>query len=327
MKAIVHTRYGPAEELQLKELPKPVPGTNEVLVRIVATTVTTSDCNVRNFTFVPALFKPLARMMFGIRKPRRNILGIEFSGIIEQSGSGVKNYKTGDPVFGTPEPEMGTHTEYICLRDDKAMTLKPAGITWEEAATLPLAANTALYFIRDLAQLKAGQSILINGASGGIGTFAVQLARYYGAEVTAVCSGANLGMVQALGAHKGIDYLTENIASHGKQYDVIFDIAGTLSFRRCRHSLTERGIFLVNLIRFSDLLRMILTPLTGKRRAKGGMAVASVENLKFLAQLCEEGHLKPVIGNRYPLEQVAEAFRYVETGHKKGQVVIAVTKA
>ncbi len=216
MKAIWHTRYGPPDELQLKEVEKPVPKDDEVLVKIRAATVTSSDCNIRNFTFVPRVFVLPTRMQLGYNKPKTNILGLDLAGEIEAAGKDVKGFKVGDEVFGISEPAFGAHAEYICLPEDGVLTKKPAGMSWEEAAALPLAGNTALYFIRDLGKVQAGQKVLINGASGAIGSFAVQLAKYYGAEVTGVCSTTNVELVKSLGADKVIDYTKEDFTESGQ---------------------------------------------------------------------------------------------------------------
>ena len=324
MKAIVHTRYGPPDELQLKEVEKPVPKDDEVLIRIHATTVTTSDCNIRNFTFVPKVFLLPSRMQFGFKEPRINILGLDLAGEIEAVGKDVRRFKEGDQVFGTPEPALGAHAEYICIPEDGVLTIKPANTTWEEAAPIPVAGNTALYFVRDLGNIQAGQEVLINGASGGIGTFAVQLAKYYGAEVTGVCSTTNVELVKSLGADKVIDYTKQDFTNTGQTYDVIFDAVGKSSFSRCKSSLKKKGIYLVTLPKLAVLLQMVWTSIIGSKRVKMGDAVGKLENLLFLKDLAEAGKLRAVIDRRYPLGQTAEAFRYVEKGHKKGNVVITV---
>ncbi len=325
MKAILHTKYGPPDELQLKEVEKPVPKDNEVLIKIHATTVTSSDCNLRNFTFVPKLFLIPARLfMCGVFRPRINILGIDLAGEIEAVGKDVNRFKEGDQVFGTPEPALGAHAEYICIPEDGVLTIKPATMTWDEAASVSLAGNTALYFIRDLGNIQAGQKVLINGASGGIGTFAVQLAKHYGAEVTGVCSTTNLEMVKSLGADMTIDYTKEDFTKRNETYDVIFDVVGKTSFSRCKRLLKQKGVYLVNFIELPELVQILLTSMIGSKKVKGGMAVATVDNMIFLKELIEAGKIKPVIDRRYPLEQTAEAFRFVEKGHKKGNVVITV---
>jgi 2-desacetyl-2-hydroxyethyl bacteriochlorophyllide A dehydrogenase len=324
VKAIVHTKYGPPDELELSEVEKPVPRENQVLIKIHASTVTTSDCNIRNLTFVPKLFLLPMRMQFGFMKPKNHILGFDLAGEIKAAGKDVTRFKIGDQVFGTTEPAYGAHAEYVCLPEDGVLAVKPANMTWEEAATIPVIANTALHFIRDMGNVQAGHKVLINGASGGIGTFAVQLAKYYGAEVSGVCSTTNLEMVKSLGADRVIDYTKEDFTKSGQTYDVIFDAVGKSSFSRCKGSLKEKGVYLVTLPKLAVLLQMLWTSIVGGKKVKMEGAPAKVENLLFLKELIEAGHLRTVIDRRYPLEQTAEAFRYVEKGHKKGNVVITV---
>jgi NADPH:quinone reductase-like Zn-dependent oxidoreductase len=324
MKAIVHTKYGPPDELELKEVEKPAPNEDQVLIKIHATTVTTSDCNIRNLTFVPKLFLLPMRMQFGFTKPKNHILGFDLAGEIEAAGKDVTRFKKGDQVFGTTEPAYGAHAEYVCLPEDGVLTNKPANMTYEEAATIPVIANTALHFIRDLGNVQAGHKVLINGASGGIGTFAVQLAKYYGAEVSGVCSTTNLELVKSLGADKVIDYTREDFTKSGQTYDVIFDAVGKSSFSRCKSSLKKNGSYLVTLPKLAVLLQVLWTSIVGSKKVKMEGAPAKVENLLFLKELIEAGQLKTVIDRRYPLEQIAEAFRYVEKGHKKGNVAITV---
>ncbi len=297
---------------------------NEVLIKIYATTVTTTDCNARNFTFVPKSFRFPARMVFGFRKPNINILGVDLAGEIEAVGKDVKRFKEGDRVFGSPGSKFGGHAEYICIPEDGVLAIKPANMTYEEAAAISLAGNTALFFIRDLGKVQAGQKILIHGASGAIGTYAVQLAKYYGAEVTGVCSDTNAEMVKSLGADKVIDYTREDFTKSDETYDVIFDVVGKITFSQCKSSLKQKGIYLENLLELSDILKMIWTSIIGGKKIKGGVSIESVENLNFFLELIESGKLKPVIDRTYPLEQTAEAFKYVEKGHKKGTVVITV---
>ncbi len=324
MKAILHTAYGPPDELQLKEIETPVPKDNEVLIRIHATTVTTSDCNMRNLTFVPKLFFLPMRMQFGLLKPSNHILGFDLAGEVEAVGKDVTRFREGDQVFGTTEPAFGAHAEYVCLPEDAVLTAKPANMTFEEAATIPVIANTALHFVRDLGNVQAGQSVLIIGASGGIGTFAVQLAKYYGAEVTGVCSTTNIDLVKSLGADKVIDYTQQDFTESGETYDVIFDAVGKSSFGRCKSSLRENGVYLNTLPQATVLFQTLWTSKVGTKRVKMEGAPARLDNLIVLKELIEAGHLGTVIDRRYPLEQIAEAFRYVEKGHKKGNVVITV---
>ena len=325
MKAILHTKYGPPDELQLKEIDIPVPSDNEVLIKIHATTVTSTDCNVRNFTFVPGIFQLPARLfMFGVFKPRINILGIDLAGVIEAVGKDVKRFKEGDQVFGTPGMTFGAHAEYTCVPEDAVLTIKPANMAWEEAAPIFLGASTALFYLRDKGNIQAGHKILIYGASGAIGTYAVQLAKYFGAEVTGVCSTTNLEMVKSLGADKVIDYTQEDYTRSGETYDLILDTVGKTSFSRCRKSLKQKGVFLPVVMDLTELVQILWTSMTDGKKVKGGVAGESVEDLNFFKELIEAEKLKPVIDRYYPLEKTAEAFRYVEKGHKKGNVVITV---
>jgi len=326
MKAIVHTKYGPPEELQLLEVEKPVPGDNEVLIKIHATTVTTTDCNARNFTFVPQSFMFFARIMFGFKKPRIKILGIDLAGEIEAVGKDVKLFKIGDQVFGSPGTKFGGHAEYCCVAENGALVIKPAGMSWEEAASICLAGNTALFFIRDLAKIQSGQKILIHGASGAIGTYAVQLAKYYGAEVTGVCSTTNAEMVKSLGADKVIDYTKEDLSKIAERYDFVFNVVGKTTFTQSKAILKPNGIYLENMLELSGILRMMWTSIIGGKKIKAGVSRETAENLNFFIGLIESGKLKPVIDRIYPLEKTAEAFQYVESGHKKGNVVISLNK-
>ena len=326
MKAILHTKYGPPDELQLREVDKPVPGENEVLIRVHTSSVTSTDCNVRNLTFVTKVFFIPARLMFGVFKPREKILGFDMAGEVEAVGKGVKRFKEGDEVFGAGGTVTGAHAEYISLPEDGTLTTKPVDLSWEEAGAVFLGASTALYFIRDLGKVQPGQKILIYGASGGIGTYAVQLAKYFGAEVTGLCSTTNLAMVKDLGSDKVIDYTKEDFTRNGETYDLIFDAVGKTSFSRCKNSLKEKGSFLPVVMGLVELLQLIWTPMTGGKKVKSGVAGERVEDLEFFKELIEAGHLKPVIDRCYPLAQTAEAFRYVEKGHKKGNVVISVTQ-
>jgi NADPH:quinone reductase-like Zn-dependent oxidoreductase len=321
MKAIVYTEYGPPDVLQLQEVEKPVPEDNEVLIKIHATTVTTAG--IAALTGEPFI----ARFDTGLTKPKNPILGVELAGEIEAVGADVKRFREGDQVFA--EPGSGTYAEYICLPEDGALAIKPANMTFEEAAAVVDGALTALHFLRDKGNIQSGQKVLINGASGSIGTFAVQLARYYGAEVTGVCSTTNLELVKSLGADKVVDYTQEDFTKSGQTYDVIFDTVNKSSFSRCKNSLTQSGIYLTTFPTPAILLQMLWTSIVGSKKAVvafAGLRPASekTENLIFLKELIEEGKLKSVIDKRYPLEQTAEAHRYVDKGHKRGNVVITV---
>jgi len=324
MKAILHTKFGPPEELQLREVDKPIPNDNEVLIKMHASTVTTTDCNVRNRTFVPKMFMIVAKIMFGFKKPKIGILGTDLAGVVESTGKDVTKFTVGGKVFGGAGSKFGAHAEYICIPENGELALKPNVLSWEEAAAVYLAGGTALYYIRDLGKIQKGQKVLINGASGAIGTYAVQIAKYYGAEVTGVCSSVNIDMVKSLGADKVIDYTKDDFTKNGIVYDVIFDVVGKTTFLDCKDILKKKGIYLVNLIEKGELIRMILPFLASGRKIKGGSTPENVELINLLKELIELGKLKPIIDRSYPLEQTAEAFKYVEIGHKKGNVVISV---
>jgi NADPH:quinone reductase-like Zn-dependent oxidoreductase len=325
MKAIVYTQYGPPDVLQLKEVAKPTPKDNEVLVRVHATAVTAGDVNARGFVFVPPGFGPLPRLMFGVRSPRRTILGMEVAGEIETAGKDVKLFKEGDQVFGETGMSLGAYAEYLCMPEGGALALKPANLTHEEAAAVPFGALTALFFIRDQAHIQSGQKVLVKGASGGVGTYAVQLAKTYGAEVTGVCSTANSELVKSLGADKVIDYTQEDFTQNGETYDIIFDtVAGKTSFSGCKNSLKEKGLYLAVAGGLREIVQALWTSMIGGKKVLAGMAPTRKEDLIFLKELIEAGKIKTVIDRCYPLEQMVEAHRYVDQGHKRGSVVITV---
>lgn len=320
MKAIVYESYGPPEVLELREVDKPIPGDREILIKTHATTVNSGDWRVRSLD-VPRGFKLISRLMFGVSRPRQPILGTELAGEIEAVGKDVSKFKVGDRVFVYDTQGMGCYVEYKCMPEDGLVARMPTNLSYGEAAALPFGGATALYFFRK-AELEAGQSVLVNGASGGVGTAAVQLAKHFGAEVTAVCSGANVELMKSLGADHVIDYTKEDFTRNGEIYDVIVDTAGTASFPRCKGSLAEHGRLLVILGGLADLLRIPWVSLTSSKRVMGGAAPGRAEDLQFLAELAEAGELRPLIDREYPFNQIVEAHRYVDTGRKKGNVVI-----
>jgi len=264
--------------------------------------------------------------MYGLTRPKFAILGGEFAGEIEAIGKDVKLFKKSDQVFGTSPDSFGAHAEYICLPEAKALIIKPANTTYAEAAGIVDGATTALTFLRDVAKLQRGQKILINGASGAVGAYAIQLATYFGAEVSGVCSTANVALVQSLGADHVIDYTKEDFTKSGQAYDVIFDAVGKSSFSRCQGALTQKGMYLSTVPTLGVVLQMLRTSLFGSKKAKFATAglMQNKDNLTFLKDLVEAGTITSVIDRRYPLEQTAEAYRYVEKGHKKGNVVITI---
>ena len=325
MKAILHSQYGSPDLLQFKEVDTPAPKDNEVLIAINATTVSTGDCNIRNFTFVTKSMRPIAKLMFGIGKPwKARILGTELAGEVERVGKDVARFKKGDRVVASTGMACGGHAQYACLPENGALAIMPDALSWEEAVAIPFGANAALYYLRDLGKIQAGQELLIIGASGAIGSAGVQLAKHFGATVTAVCSGANVELVRALGADKVIDYTRDDFTRNGNTYDLIFDVVGATTFDRCRNSLKPNGVFLQNIMELTDIVRALWTSIASRKKIKGGVAINNLQRMNSIVELVKAGKLKPVVDRSYPLERISEAFKYVEQGHKKGNVVITV---
>jgi NADPH:quinone reductase-like Zn-dependent oxidoreductase len=306
MKAIICTKYGPPEVLKIKEVEKPAPEDSDVLIKIFATSVTASDCIIRGFKLPVKMWIP-ARLALGITKPRKAILGLVLSGEIERVGENVKQFKKGDKVFAHTLFRFGAYAEYTCVPETSAIAHMPSNTSFEEAAAIPFGGTLALFYLKK-ANIQKGQKVLIYGASGAVGTSAIQLAKHFGAEVSGVCSTANLELVKSLGADIVIDYTKENFTDNGKQYDLIFDAVGKKksSHLKYKKTLTLNGKF----ISVDD-------------GSPGERAVCK-DNLTILKELTENGIIKPVIDKIYPLDQIVEAHRYVDKGHKKGNVVITV---
>jgi NADPH2:quinone reductase len=323
MKAIVFERYGPPEVLQVKDVDTPTPEDNEVRIAVHATSVTAAEGMMRRGdTF-------MSRVVLGLRRPRKRyrILGIELAGEVESTGRNVKRFRTGDQVFGFTGFKLGGYAEFACLPEKSSLALKPANLTFEEAASVVDGATTAYFFLKQLGDIRKGHRVLIIGASGSIGAYAVQLARHFEADVTGVCSAANADTVKSLGAGTVIDYTTEDFAKNGKTYDIILDTVGKTSFSRCKGSLAARGLHLAttgNMI--TNYLLTLWTSMVGRKRFIFKMSVEKNAALFFLKELIEAGQLRPIIDRRYPMEQIVEAHRYVEAGHKKGNVVITVER-
>jgi NADPH:quinone reductase-like Zn-dependent oxidoreductase len=320
MKAIVCTKYGTPDVFQLQEIDTPIPKDHEVRIKIHAASVGPADCTFRKGS-------PIVKLVYGLKRPKNSILGAELSGEIDAIGKGVLKYKVGDQVFGLSARTLGAQAEYKCLHEDTPLTIKSSNMSYEEAVAVCDGAPTALTFLRDKAKLQRGQHVLINGASGAVGIYAVQIAKYLGAEVTGVCSTTNIELVKSHGADKVIDYTKEDFTKNGQTYDVIFDAVGKRSFSQCKCSLTQRGTYLATVPSLSILFDMLQTKMFGKKKAIFVTAgfMQNQANLNYLKDLYEGGKIKAVIDRRYPLEEVAEAHRYVEKGHKKGNVIITLT--
>lgn len=320
MKAIVYKKYGSSNVLEPLDLEKPIPKANEVLIRVFATTVTTADCMMRRGdTF-------LSRILLGFTRPKKKyqILGTEFSGTIEAVGSMVKKFKRGDEIYAFRGFGTGCYAEYKCMAENGSIAFKPKNMTFTEAASLVDGATTALFFLKEKANIQKGQKVLINGASGSIGTFAVQLAKYFGAEVTGVCSTKNTELVTSLGADKVVDYTKEDFANNGDTYDIIFDTVGKSSFAHCRKALKNKGKYVATVMTLKLVLQSFLSKLGNNKKVIFAMSLNKTEALNSIRTLIEKGKLRTIIDKQFPLEKLREAHAYVEKGHKRGNVVISL---
>ncbi len=319
MKAIVYTKYGPPDVLQIKEVEKPTPKDNEVLIRVHATTVNRTDSALRKA-------EPfISRFVTGLIRPKKTILGTEFAGKIEAVGKDVTSFKVGDKVFGFSGTDFGAHAEYMIMPEEGSLTTMPANMTYEEAAPSTEGAHYALSFIRN-ANIQSGQRVLINGATGAIGSAAVQLVKYFGADVTAVCNTKNVALVKSLGADKVLDYTKEDFTKDDQMYDAVFDTVGKSSFSRCKPLLKPGGIYISSELGYmaQNPILALITPIFGKKKVMFPIPKQSDENIVLFKELIEAGKFKGVIDRCYPMEEIIEAYRYVETGQKIGNVVITM---
>lgn len=317
MKVAVYTQYGPPEVLQVKQVEIPTPKKNEILLRIKATAVNSGDWRLRKAD-------PFAvRFIFGLIRPKINILGTVFSGEVESIGEDVKDFKIGDSVFGHTDMGFGAYAEYKCLPENASIALKPANISHKEAAVIPFGGVTALHFIKK-AKIKPGQKVLVVGASGAVGSAAVQLAKSFGANVTGVCSTTNITLVKSIGADKVIDYIKEDFTKNGEMYDVIFDAVKAISVSRSIKSLNKNGIMILSAAGMSEMIQGLFISIFSNKKVMTGLISHKAADVIFLKELIESEKLKPIIDRTYPLEQIAEAHAYVEKGHKKGNVAIEI---
>lgn len=320
MKAAVYRQYGPPEVVRVEEVPKPAPKAREVLIKIRSSTVSSGDWRARSLQ-VPRGFGLFARPVFGLFGPRKKILGTELAGVIEAIGSDVTKFKVGDEVLAFPGFALGSHAEYRVMHEDGRIVLKPDGLSFEEAAALSFGGTTALYYLRDLAKVQRGETVMVIGASGAVGSAAVQIARYLGAKVTGVTSTSNVEKVWSLGADAVIDYKSEDCLAGDEKYDVILDTVGSAPLSRCTKALKEGGRLLLVAASLPQLLASGFLSTNGKK-VLGGNTKERLEDLRLLKEISEAGHYKPLIDRTYPLSQIAEAHAYVDTGRKRGSVVI-----
>lgn len=322
MQAATYRAYGPPEVLHIEEKDRPTPKAGEVLVRVRASSVTSGDARIRGFKD-PGIFWLPMRLMLGLFAPRHPVAGMEFSGEIEALGKAVTQFRVGEPVFGMTWL-YGANAEYLTIPSDALIAIRPSKLTPKEAAAVPFGALSALVFLRDLGQVKRGQKVLIYGASGSVGVFAVQIAKHFGAEVTAVCSTANVDLAKSLGADHVIDYRTQDFARQGKAYDLIFDTVGVTAFSWCRHALTPQGRHLFLSGGLTQIAQALWTSMRGGKRVVFGVPKNTKADLVVIKSLIEDGTIRPIIDRVYPLHEIVEAHRYVDTGRKRGSVVIMI---
>ena len=319
MKAVVHTKYGPPEVLHLKEVEKPIPKENELLIKVYATTVNRTDCGFRSAEYF------ISRFFSGLFRPKNQILGNEFAGVIEEIGKGVSLFKVGDKVFGYNDIKFGAQAEYMTMGENEAIAAMPDNLSFEEAAPITEGAHYALCNIR-AAKVSRGQNVLVYGATGAIGSAAVQLGKYFGANITAVCNTKNVELVKSLGAYEAIDYQKQDFTRTNKKFDFVFDAVGKSSFGQCKPILKDKGIYISTELgkNGQNIFLALITPIFGGKKVLFPLPTIRKEDVLFLKDLVEEGKFKPVIDRKYSLERIVEAAKYVETGQKTGNVVITV---
>lgn len=325
MKAVVYTEYGDPEVLRLTNIEKPTPKENELLVKVHATSVTTGDVNLRNFVFVPQGLGLLARLMVGFNKPKKAVLGLEFAGEVVEIGKSVTRFKVGDKVFGLDSKQMGSYAQYKTVAEDVGITTMPANMSYEDAVAIPNGALTALTFLRKLGKIQKGQKALVYGASGSVGIAGVQIAKALGAVVTGVCSTKNVELVKSAGADNVIDYTQQDFTQSGEVYDLILDTVAKAPFAISKKSLAPKGAYLAVAGGVREMRQMMGNAFRGGKKVMAGTSVESQDDLIFIRGLVEAGKFHPMIDRCYPLEEIAEAHRYVDSGRKRGNIVISVS--
>jgi NADPH:quinone reductase-like Zn-dependent oxidoreductase len=327
VQACVYEEYGAPEVVTVRGVETPAAKADEVLVRVRAASVTTADWRFRASVF-PGIFWLPGRLMLGLFRPRNAILGMDFSGVVEATGTSVTRFKVGDRVFGATDPfSRGAHAEYVTVKESGAILRTPDRLGDQEAAAVPFGANSALAFIRDVARVQPGQRVLVVGASGGVGSWAVQLARHFGAEVTGVCSSRNVELVRSLGAHHVVDYGAGALTREGETYDVIFDTVGVTTFEGSKHALSARGMYVPLESGLREMAQALLTSWSSGKKVKYAVSKNTREGLELIAGLIDAGHVKPVIDRVYPMAQIADAHRHVEGRHKRGSVIVSMGAA